>query len=240
MARLGSLTHRGVRIRCLGVWDTVGNIGIPFVGGHTWTGNVAVHDTELSPQVDIGLQALAIDEPRGPFSPSLWTRHRGAALPPAQTIEQVWFAGSHANVGGGFTDCSLSDIPLVWMAERASALTGVAFDMRRLQSNAACDPLGELVDPTAEGIYRTSRMLPFLRLIHQVEAGIPPWRRRVIGTWRTNRLAAFLETVNESIHPSVLERLDRPARSRFGNTTQQVAYHPRSLVCALERRCGVT
>ena len=38
---------------------------------------------------------------------------------PSQRLEQVWFAGAHANVGGGYADNQLSDIPLLWMLDRA-------------------------------------------------------------------------------------------------------------------------
>ena len=86
---------------------------------------------QLSPLVDVGLHALAIDEPRGPFAPTFWTVDKGAALPEGQIVEQVWFPGSHANVGGGIKDCALSDIALLWMAERMGQTTGLAVDLAR-------------------------------------------------------------------------------------------------------------
>lgn len=233
LEKLRRMGHPGVRIRCLGVWDTVGNLGIPIIGGLVGSG-FAFHNTEMSPIVDVGLHALAIDEPRGPFSPSLWTRKRGSAAPAGQHIEQVWFPGSHANVGGGFPDTALSDIALLWMAERAMALTGVAFDLAKLRAMIRPDPLGELVSPTSDGIYRVSRVLPFVRLIRQSEAGIPPLRRATLGTWRTNRLEDGLETVNESIHPSALARLGKPAPWRLGASVRRLVYRPRPLVEAVE------
>lgn len=233
LTRLKVLGHPDVRITCLGVWDTVGNLGIPFIGNHAWNAGSAFHDTELSGIVTVGLQALAIDEPRGPFSPSLWTRRRGASTATHQDIEQVWFAGSHANVGGGFPDNALSDIALLWMAERVMAKTGVAFDLERLRASTQPDPLGELVVPTSDGIYRVSRILPFIRLIRQVDAGISPWRRYTLGHWRTNRLTPDLETVNESLHPSVLARFDQPARFRFGTEVRRRKYRPRALASVI-------
>jgi uncharacterized protein (DUF2235 family) len=233
---LRKLAHADVRIRCIGVWDTVGNLGIPLIGNHPWNSAAAFHDTDLLPIVDVGLQALAIDEPRGPFSPSLWSRRRGAPAPPGQHVEQVWFAGSHANVGGGFPDSALSDISLLWMAERAMATTGVAFDLARLNATTAADPLGELVSPTSDGIYRVSRWLPFVRLIHQNKSGISPLRRAVLGTWRTNRLADGMETINERIHPSALARLGKLAPCRLGNEVCRQVYRPRQLERAVEWR----
>jgi uncharacterized protein (DUF2235 family) len=235
---LRKLGHADVRIRCIGVWDTVGNLGIPLIGDHPWNSAAAFHDTDLLPIVDVGLHALAIDEPRGPFSPSLWSRRRGAPAPAGQHIEQVWFTGSHANVGGGFPDSSLSDISLIWMAERAMATTGVAFDLARLKATTNPDPLGEMVSPTSDGIYRVSRLLPFVRLIHQNKSGISPLRRAVLGSWRTSRLAKGMETINERIHPSALARLGKMAPVRLGHEVRREIYRPRPLVRAAEWRRG--
>jgi hypothetical protein len=84
------------------------------------------HDTDLSEAVNYAYQALAIDERRGAFPPTLWTRKEGrGALPEEQAhkqvLEQVWFAGCHSNIGGGYKDCSLSDISFLWMVSKAAA-----------------------------------------------------------------------------------------------------------------------
>ena len=60
--------------------------------------------------------AIAIDERRRPFRPTLWVKQDDAK---DQTLEQVWFAGAHCDVGGGYRDPGLSEIPLLWMAEKA-------------------------------------------------------------------------------------------------------------------------
>ncbi len=232
--RLRKLAHPGVRITCLGVWDTVGNLGIPLIGKHRWNRHFAFHDTELSPLVEVGLQALAIDEPRGPFSPSLWTRREDTPPPEGQHIEQVWFPGSHANVGGGFPDSTVSDIALLWMAERAMATTGVAFDLPRLRTMTAPDPLGETVAPTSDGIYRASRLMPFIRLIGQDLSGIAPWRRSALGTWRSSRLPDPLVTIGESLHPSVEVRFGQSVPLRRGRMVRRTIWRPRPVERALE------
>jgi hypothetical protein len=71
--------------------------------------------------------ALAIDEKRGPFRPTLWEPHDGDVHPPDQRLEQVWFCGVHCGVGGGYSDTSLSDIALLWMVQRAQEC-GLAFN----------------------------------------------------------------------------------------------------------------
>jgi uncharacterized protein (DUF2235 family) len=236
--RLGELraaAHCPVRIRLVGVWDTVGNLGVPFLKRGRIHRALAFHSTALSPTVDVGLHALSIDEPRGPFSPTLWTRHWQARPPDGQIIEQVWFPGCHADVGGGYARSGLSDISLLWMAERAMATTGVAFDMEKLRRETAPNPLAEQVSPTSEGIFRATPLIPYVRLIEQNIKGIRPWRRALLGTWRSNRLASDQETVNETIHASAVERYGKRVVVRRGNTLGTAIYRPRPLKLALAR-----
>jgi uncharacterized protein (DUF2235 family) len=121
-----SYSHE-TRIRFIGVWDTVGALGIPLSGFrflNVFNRRWQFHDTSLSTRVDAAFQALAIDENRGPYRPTLWTPQPDA--PPGQRVEQVWFPGVHDDVGGGYVDHGLSDIPLLWMVRRAQEL-GLAF-----------------------------------------------------------------------------------------------------------------
>jgi hypothetical protein len=123
-----SNSHPPEPIHFIGVWDTVGALGIPqglpgweelskvFTG---WEELWGFHDTALSAEVRFAYQALAIDEERPPYAPTLWTAD--GPRPPDQLLEQVWFAGVHSEVGGGTDDCGLSDIPFLWMAEKAQA-----------------------------------------------------------------------------------------------------------------------
>lgn len=228
-----ALAHHPVRIRCIGVWDTVGNLGIPLAPRMFDSRELSFHSTELSPLVDVGLHALSIDEPRGPFSPTLWTRRRNADLPVGQVIEQVWFPGCHANVGGGYPDSGLSDISLLWMAERVAANTGLALDLEGLRRTSVADPLAEEISPTSDALFRGSWVLPFVRLIRQSRRGIPPLRRAVLGTWRTSALPPGDVPVNESIHASAIERYGKRVRMRRGNTVGTITYKPRNLKAAL-------
>jgi uncharacterized protein (DUF2235 family) len=122
-----SYSHE-TRIHFIGVWDTVGALGIPLNGlrlvnllNRRWQ----FHDTNLSSTVDAAYQALAIDERRGPFRPTPWTPQPDA--PEGQTIEQVWVTGVHCDVGGGYLEHGLSDIALLWMAQQAHR-SGLRFD----------------------------------------------------------------------------------------------------------------
>ena len=124
-------------IRFLGVWDTVGAMGIPIDGlyiPHFMKRKWGFHDATLNDHVRHAYQAVAIDEKRGPFKPALWEKKDEA--PEDQVVEQVWFAGDHCDVGGGHkgghTESELSDIPLLWMVERARAC-GLAFSSGHFQ-----------------------------------------------------------------------------------------------------------
>ncbi|MGW7610468.1 DUF2235 domain-containing protein [Streptomyces sp. NPDC054766] len=116
---------RETPIRFIGVWDTVGALGIPAPGTewmqpsvHRFNRRWAFHDTELSSWVGAAFHALAIDEQRSPFQPTLWHQQPGAA-DQGQELKQVWFSGVHCDVGGGYKEAGLSDITLLWMVDQA-------------------------------------------------------------------------------------------------------------------------
>jgi hypothetical protein len=109
------------KLNMVGVWDTVGSLGIPAVFGGVSQLLYGFLDTNLHPDVLNAYQALAIDERRAEFPPTLWT-----SPAPGQTLEQVWFSGVHCDVGGSYPDDSdgsaLSDLTLAWMMGKAAAL----------------------------------------------------------------------------------------------------------------------
>ena len=113
-----SRCSRALRIKFVGVWDTVGALGIPLeLARHLNAAIYEFHDTKLSSIVERAYQAAALDEHRHQFDITLWD-------PPAplagQQMEQRWFVGSHGNVGGGEVDRRLSDLTLRWMQDHAA------------------------------------------------------------------------------------------------------------------------
>jgi uncharacterized protein (DUF2235 family) len=115
-----------LKIKFIGVWDTVGALGIPlFLFGfiNKWLG-LEFHDLQLSSRVENAFHALAIDEFRNPFKPALFHQQEGVD---GQRVEQVWFPGAHSNVGGGYADSGISDLALLWMIARAEEC-GLEFD----------------------------------------------------------------------------------------------------------------
>jgi uncharacterized protein (DUF2235 family) len=137
---------REVRIKCIGVWDTVGALGVPvdFPGVHLLNDRWKFHDVQLSTAVDNAFQALAVDEHRKPFTPSIWQQQPGAAQA-GQRLEQVWFAGVHSDVGGGYPETGLSDIALTWIAGKAAAC-GLALDWDVVNIQVAPEPNGTMHD----------------------------------------------------------------------------------------------
>ena len=114
--------HDEVHIEMVGVWDTVKALGLrlPLLWKLTEAKH-AFHTPHLGRSIRHGFHALALDETREAFAPVLWSS------PPDWTgnVEQVWFRGAHGDIGGqlGGLDAArpLSNIPLVWMLDRAEA-----------------------------------------------------------------------------------------------------------------------
>jgi len=125
---------REVRVRFIGVWDTVGALGVPLKRIPFSSDYYRWHDTRLSKIVDHAYHAIAVDERRKDYQAAVWTERKAAET---EVVEQRWFVGAHSNVGGGYpkrpADC-LAKIPLRWMQDKAE-LAGL-----RLRSKVEVDP----------------------------------------------------------------------------------------------------
>jgi uncharacterized protein (DUF2235 family) len=124
-----------LEISYLGVWDTVGALGLP--GHYGFVAELAnrkysFHDTKLSSAVASARHAVAVDERRRTFQPALWDNlpTLNGERPPLDdgpAYRQLWFPGDHGSVGGGGDITGLSDAALVWIAEGAEA-KGLEFE----------------------------------------------------------------------------------------------------------------
>jgi len=167
------------RIKFVGVWDTVGALGIPMGPLRSLRRGMIFHDTYLSMNVENAFHALAIDEQRRPFVPALWLQQARAV---GQRLEQVWFCGVHSNIGGGYADTGLSDITLVWMINRAVEC-GLRIDKAEVWPAITPDPFGAI---------RDSMTIPYkLLALRRV--------RPICESWTGGRS-------REVLHPSVMER----------------------------------
>ena len=110
-------------IRFIGVWDTVSAVGFPVLYVADMF-NTAVYrfkfpDYKLGKAVSAAAHALSIDDQRATFHPLLWDECDEVRDKPR--IEQTWFAGVHANVGGGYPKQGVSLVALDWMMRKAEA-----------------------------------------------------------------------------------------------------------------------
>ncbi len=119
LATLGKYNLYDAKIAMVGVWDTVGALGIPALFGGVES-SYQFLNTGLHPDVLNAYQALSIDERRFQFPATLWQLPKPPV--PGQTVEQVYFAGVHCDIGGGYPETQLSDITFGWMASKARAL----------------------------------------------------------------------------------------------------------------------
>lgn len=129
----------------LGVWDTVAALGVPIKAINAFFDKIpyfknSFHDFQLSPRVHHAYHAMSIDEERDAFELLPWqTMKNGKSIlgnvmtdprdgdasdqldtDRKQTVKQVWFCGVHTDVGGGYKQSGVSDIPLCWMLDRAT------------------------------------------------------------------------------------------------------------------------
>jgi uncharacterized protein (DUF2235 family) len=130
LAQISPCGLASAALQMVGVWDTVGALGIPALVGGIDQKQYGFLDTTLHPDVKSAYQCLAIDEHRAQFPATLWTGDPA----PGQILEQVWFCGCHGDVGGGTVPggpvdggTRLCDITLGWMIGKAQA-QGLTFD----------------------------------------------------------------------------------------------------------------
>lgn len=146
-------SYYDLRIKFIGVWDTVGELGIPSRSFQWYNKKkYQFHDTTLSSITDFAYQALAIDEKRSNFMPTLWEKSaKVIAGQVQQTMEQVWFPGVHSNIGGGYPDQGLSDNTLNWMVNKAKG-ADLGFEKLYLENH---------LHPNVEGTLYNSKTFPF-------------------------------------------------------------------------------
>ncbi len=105
-------------IKFVGVWDTVGSVGLPFSFFGLIKDKHCFYDNKLGSNVKVARHALSLDEKRKDFEPTIWQKNENVDL------KQVWFAGVHSDVGGSYDKDAdgtvLSDIPLSWLMREAN------------------------------------------------------------------------------------------------------------------------
>lgn len=132
-------------IKFVGVWDTVDAYGLP-IDEMTRAWDMVVwpltaKDRNLSKRVARACQALALDEQRKSFEPMLWNEQNRKVRD--RRLMQVWFAGVHSDVGGGYPDDTTSYFALNWILDESTKYNGLTYlsERRLLYAGGASGPL---------------------------------------------------------------------------------------------------
>jgi uncharacterized protein (DUF2235 family) len=201
-----------VKIKMVAVWDTVGALGIPAfsIEGISRSTFGFLH-TGLRLPIENGYHALAIDEHRKDFAPTLWTVRKPndpnaafAAPRPITSVEQRWFVGAHANVGGGCLSDLLAQIPLRWIMKKAS-LHGLTF-----RSDVEID--GDVLHAPISDSYK--------EFMKGAYSKVSARHYRTIGAGPEVDEDGTHTTVNETIDGSVFERWRKVAAYRPPNLAE--------------------
>ena len=218
--RLTSPPRTPIPIKFIGVWDTVGALGIPLtLRSAGRRRKVNFHDTQLGEDVEHAYHALAVDEKRRPFKPTLWYWKVPGGPGKNQTIEQVWFAGVHSNIGGSYRNTGLSDIALKWMARKAKRI-GLQF------TQPFDDFLNQYWDKAEEG---------------RLEDSYSRWYRKYFREIGPNQFGDIRcekwNVPGERVHPTAEAAIHK---SFAGNANgKSFKYEPKNLMRALEKGLSV-
>ncbi|KAK1995094.1 hypothetical protein LX36DRAFT_659938 [Colletotrichum falcatum] len=237
-------------VKAVGVWDTVGSLGFPkmpseFIQWNRSAEELRFASLNVHRNVEHAFHALAIDEWRTAFTPTLW----GMKGNDRTKLRQVWFPGGHSNVGGGFADQQIATISMAWMADQLTSI-GVEFstpEMKRLcytlQPGVKPRPwaLGKISNPTSITTTIQDQAInalwyPVKRFMGEntVTGGRTP------GNYKDeDDKKAPITSPNELIHPSVRVRYlyqglglddkgewDCPALTKNGYTLERIAGPP--------------
>ncbi|KAI6040609.1 hypothetical protein EDC04DRAFT_2675952 [Pisolithus marmoratus] len=131
---------RSTRIKCVGVWDTVdaiynAQIAYPLT---PIKDALSITDPSLPANIDIALHALSLQENRDRLLPTLWEMPKGG-----WRDDQVWFPGSHCDVGGGYEKHDLSDLALFWMVGEIKSFINIDTSFIERLAQPMPDPWGE-------------------------------------------------------------------------------------------------
>jgi glutathione S-transferase len=184
-----------VPIKAVGVWDTVGSMGVPLYVSDGRADVFRFTDTQLSGLVEFGFHAMAIDEMRVDFPVTKWDTRKN--------IEQVWFSGAHADVGGGYAaaESRFSDVALQWMMTK---LGGVGVT---LATPLTCVPD---CGCSTEFIHKPWEQSPFDKLLKKARtpAADDVFHASVVQRWKLDtayRPSALLFVTDKSVDALTLE-----------------------------------
>jgi len=196
-----------VPIYFIGVWDTVGALGIPDnLGLLNLLDNredFVFHNTKLGNNVIHARHAVAIDEKRASFAPTLWQEGDNTT-----DVKQVWFSGVHADVGGGYAETGLSDLALKWMIDEA-ADSGLGF-REKMVAQIETDNYRGVLHNSHKGIFSALQSRP----------------RNIPKITETNTTGIHSSVLNRSSNPPIAQAPYRPTREiRSGDDSVTISVY---------------
>lgn len=182
--------HVSNAVHFVGVWDTVGALGIPFSLLGLFDRNDQFYDTKMGPNIKYARHALSIDEQREDFEPTIWRVREGVDL------KQIWFSGVHCDVGGSYkpdksTGLFASDTPLGWMLDQARQ-AGLSIEAHLFES--LTNGVEGKLHKSRTSIYRVKK--PFYRELDVEGTAIHPsvkQRYEMDSKYRPKKLKALVE-----------------------------------------------
>ena len=195
-----------VELAGLAVWYFSTHINLPrsdaSLGPRLSGYGMVFYDTTLNPRVSFARHAMSIDENRADFARVPWSAPpeevQGQATSGAVSFKQIWFAGNHADVGGGYDEnkSRLSDITLSWMIEQT----------REIPSPIQINSMLLITNPSSAGVQHDE--------VRAGIAGVPSWLQFLF-RWKVGLRRV---PVHAPLHPSVIERLQLIGVQQFDVT----------------------
>lgn len=193
-------------IKAVGVWETVGALGVPQV---LWPHpmDYSFTDSEVATNVEHAFQALALDEKRTPYHPTVWEQPKGPNS--LKKLKQTWFAGVHSNVGGGYPTADAANLTLAWMISQLNDL--LSFDpgyLTYLHSRQLAYSVAKKQTPRLWGLGELTNSQSGLRVLAGSTVRTPGrYTQTDPHTGLQKKPAVRLRGTNERVHPSVRVRV---------------------------------
>ncbi|KAF2164695.1 hypothetical protein M409DRAFT_37029 [Zasmidium cellare ATCC 36951] len=223
--------HLHVKIKVVGVFDTVGSLGISGRVDQPGT-DLDFHSTTLHPKIENAFHALALDESRGNFPPTLFYLDE-ACREAGVNLRQCWFPGYHGDIGGDAIPLldtnSMNEITFAWMIDQLERAQLLQFDKTALKypilsrlENLDANTVTSFPPLTPEQVHKRriqwsdGRLMPTDNLFWQAASLLSTLRfsyRREPGTYYAKDGGSQIdyEHFKEEIHPTVYHRmLSRP------------------------------
>jgi hypothetical protein len=161
------LTRPNIKIKCVAVWDTVGGLGIPMIGllPQPPSTDFAFVDTRVESNIEYAFQALALDEHRRAYSPTIWDWPH-VQPNDLKVLKQTWFPGVHSDIGGSYDDTALANLTLAWMVSQLDPILTINHDY-----------VMSLVEPGRRGIrgHMTFRPDGTAATVENTQLHLRPW-----------------------------------------------------------------